>query len=126
MRALEDHRDGLRRAPGLFLEQLMQKTILRIIRRCRVPLDKQLPALGVRQHINRPRGRLRRRLERVDEPFQRDPHEGRDAIGINRPLRLGRQLKSLAKVVHRQCERIVGALPDVERLDAHPVRRRPA
>ena len=50
MRALEDHRDGLRRAPGLFLEQLMQKTILRIIRRCRVPLDKQLPALGRAQH----------------------------------------------------------------------------
>ena len=46
MRVLEDRRDGVRRAPGLLLEQLMQKTILRIIRRCRVPLDKHFPALG--------------------------------------------------------------------------------
>ncbi len=116
-------RNRLGRAPGLRLEAPRQPALDYITCSRRAGRQHRL-ALRRRQHRHLAQQRRGRAVERLDDTEQGRLDIGRDARAVDPAGGQHGHAETLAQIVHRQRQRIVGALLGTERLDPLPGRAR--
>ncbi|BCQ27145.1 hypothetical protein NK8_53340 (plasmid) [Caballeronia sp. NK8] len=114
----EDQRDCIGLASGMLLEELMDAQIRRIARADAVPcFDQQRTNIG-RQHVELVHRRPRRLFERLHETRQRLLHIAAQLLRRQRRNGLRSEFETVAVVIHRKRQRIVGPLFGTEQFDA--------
>ncbi|CAI1096206.1 Uncharacterised protein [Serratia ficaria] len=119
-----DHRHRLRGALHLLLEQRLQRLVQRVVPAGVVPAIHQQFALRVRYHGQAAHRRVRRLLQRLRQRSQRLRHIAADPFRADRLGDLRGHAQRVAAVLHRQHERIVGALLGAQQADAFRQHRR--
>ncbi|KIH80673.1 hypothetical protein UCMB321_5577 [Pseudomonas batumici] len=115
-----DHRQGLRRALHLLLEQAMNRLRLRIIQRGGVEPEQQLLTLRRRQYRQPSQRHLRALCKGSHQTRQRGLHITADPLRIDAGSRLYRQTEAHIVIVHRKRQRVVGPLTATEAFDTLP------
>ncbi|CAH0192102.1 hypothetical protein SRABI112_01673 [Pseudomonas mediterranea] len=114
------HRQRLRRALHLLLEQPMNGLFQREMGCGVVEILQYLPALVFRQDLQIVDRGLRCTFQCLHQARQGRLHVGADLAGINPAGRLHAQQEAFALIVHRQHARIVGPLHDLQHLGTCP------
>ncbi|RML39558.1 hypothetical protein ALQ97_05492 [Pseudomonas savastanoi pv. glycinea] len=117
------HRQRLRRALHLLLEQPMNGLFQRIPGVGSVERHQQLLTLRFRQNRQIGQRRLRRTLKRLGQTRQRSLHIGADPLRADPAHHLDGEAEIFTQIVHREHQRIVGPLFAAEHLNTAPGRR---
>ncbi|CAH0192315.1 hypothetical protein SRABI112_01678 [Pseudomonas mediterranea] len=117
------HRQHLRRALHLLLEQPMNGLLQRILGVGGVECHQQLLTFRLRQNRQIGQRRVRRTLQRLGQTRQRSLHIGADPLRADPAHHLDGEAEIFAQIVHREHQRIVGPLFAAEHLNTAPGRR---
>ncbi len=115
------HRNGVRLAQRLGLEQRMHGGRGRVLGVEGVEVAQQVLPFGIGQQRQAVQGLLRLVLERVGNGFQHAVHVTAHALRVDTRHCLHAQAKGVAEVVHRQHQREIGAFFTAEHFHARPL-----
>ncbi|GFM64302.1 hypothetical protein PSCICJ_04200 [Pseudomonas cichorii] len=87
-----------------------------------IPLMQQLFTLAVRQNRQIPQRCLWSLFQRIDQLMHHTLHVATDTLGTDLRFSHHGQIEAFAQVIHRQGQRVVGALLSRQRLDTFPGR----